>query len=270
MGLLFTIFLLSLIYFKSRTDGNRILLALRLADLSIRIVLCYSLYSYKQFFIILGAVFLVSSRLLSVAHLLVELPLESWSFELVDFIGMTFIAMSLVWQLRDFITEEFYRLIYLDSLTNALNRHAFFKLAEKVLKSKRPSSIVYIDLNKFKEVNDKFGHMVGDRVLEIVYKRLRSATRERDLLARIGGDEFVALLPDTDRSQAEQVVRRMNERLCNPISIMNTTLQINMSTGITVFPEDGETLEELLRKADKDMYRMKKILNEEGAECLKR
>lgn len=267
---LFAVFLLLLLFFKNRANKNWILLALRLSDLSIRTVLCYFLYSYRQFFIKLGAVFLFSSRLFSVAYSLVELPLENWFFELIDFIGMTSITVSLIWQLRDFITEEFYRLIYLDSLTNALNRYAFFKLAKRVLKSKRPSSIVYIDLNRFKEVNDRFGHAVGDKVLEIAHKRLRSAIRERDLLARVGGDEFVALLPDTDRSQAEQVVRRMNERLCNPISIMNTTLQINMSAGIAVFPEDGETLEELIRKADRDMYQMKKISNKEGTECLKR
>lgn len=266
----FVVFLFLLLLFKNRAEKNWILLTLRLSDLSMRIVLCYFLYSYKQLFIKLGAVFLVFSRLLSVAHSLVELPLEIWFFELIEFVGMASITVSLIWQLRDFITEEFYRLIYLDSLTSALNRHAFFKLAKRTLKSKRPSSIVYIDLNKFKEVNDRFGHAVGDKVLEIVYKRLKSAIRERDLLARIGGDEFVALLPDTDRPQAERVIQRMNERLSNPISIMNTTLRISMSAGIALFPEDGEALEELLKKADEDMYRMKKIPNEEDAECSKK
>ncbi|WP_461768173.1 GGDEF domain-containing protein [Pseudothermotoga sp.] len=267
MSFLFAIFLLSLLLFESRMDKNRILLVLRSADLLVRVVLCYFLYGYRQSFIKLGATLLVFSRSLSIAHQLVELPLVDWSFELIDFAGMTFITVSLLWQLRDFITEEFYKLIYLDSLTNALNRHAFFKIARKILKSKRSASIVYIDLNKFKEVNDRFGHMVGDRVLEIVYKRLKSVIKEHDLLARIGGDEFVALLPGANRSQAVQVVQRMSERFCNPISIMNTTIQIGMSAGIAVFPEDGETLEELLKKADENMYKAKKVPNREGEGC---
>ncbi|KHC91522.1 pleD-related protein [Thermotoga sp. Mc24] len=145
-----------------------------------------------------------------------------------------------------------------DSLTGVYNREAFeSRLAYLINLSKRYSrklSFVFIDLDDFKRINDSKGHLVGDRVLKEFVNRLTSLLRKSDVVGRIGGDEFGIILPETDRAGAEILMKRMEEHFREPVSVDGELFSVNFSYGISVFPDDGESIEELLKIADERMY----------------
>lgn len=116
-------------------------------------------------------------------------------------------------------------------------------------------ALVYVDLDHFKWINDTHGHHVGDAVLVAVSDRLRAAVREYDTVARLGGDEFAILL-DTldDPAEAEAVAQRVLSSLSRPIEIARRELQVTASLGVSVFPEGGSEVDDLLRHADQAMY----------------
>ncbi|EAR09097.1 GGDEF domain-containing protein [Reinekea blandensis] len=118
--------------------------------------------------------------------------------------------------------------------------------------------LIFVDLDEFKAVNDQLGHAAGDTVLREVAQRLQSAVRNEDLLARIGGDEYVVLLSDADaEADAQAVAERFMEVLKKPITVLDHTLYVSASMGIAQFPNDGEDMDALLKAADKAMYRVK-------------
>jgi diguanylate cyclase (GGDEF)-like protein len=120
-------------------------------------------------------------------------------------------------------------------------------------------AIIYVDLDHFKRINDTHGHDVGDAVLVAVSERLRSAVREYDTVARLGGDEFAILLDTLDDvAEAETVARRVLSSLAPPVRIAEQDLAVTASMGISVFPAGGGAADELLRSADRAMYRAKR------------
>jgi diguanylate cyclase len=128
-----------------------------------------------------------------------------------------------------------------------------------VLRTEHPPCTVFcLDLDGFKEVNDRFGHATGDAVLIVVASRLRDSIREVDFLYRIGGDEFVILLPTISSAEAAKVAQRIIERVSEPVEIDDVPLRIGVSVGSACAPNDGETAEELLRLADRAMYEAKR------------
>ena len=117
---------------------------------------------------------------------------------------------------------------------------------------------MFVDLDKFKAVNDLFGHDMGDEVLRRVSIRISACLRSRDTLSRLGGDEFVAILCDIEsRSEVDAVVERINEMRAIPLEIDRQQMATGWSIGIAFFPDDGEDLETLLKKADTAMYSVK-------------
>lgn len=149
-----------------------------------------------------------------------------------------------------------------DSLTQLPNRHALLNLAAREFahakRFDRPLSLVMIDVDHFKTINDSHGHAAGDAVLEQVGQICSEALRDSDSLGRIGGEEFVLLLPDTPQQNAEQVAERMRERLAQtPIRVQDQTLHITASFGVaSISPEDG-SLDAILARADNAMYSAK-------------
>lgn len=119
-------------------------------------------------------------------------------------------------------------------------------------------SILLMDLDRFKEVNDTLGHHCGDRLLQQVAPRLRRAVRETDTVARLGGDEFAVVLPDTDLENASHIARKILKAVEEPFMVEGHSLDIGVSIGIAVFPESGTDYEALLQSADIAMYMAKR------------
>ena len=149
-----------------------------------------------------------------------------------------------------------------DPVTGLPNRNL---LNDRLLQSLRHAQrdrktlgVLFLDLDRFKNINDTLGHAVGDDLLHRVGQRLHTTLRASDTLARLGGDEFVVLLPGlTDREQATKVADKLLEALEQPIGVRNQQLHITTSIGICLFPNDGDTPETLLRNADTAMYQAK-------------
>jgi len=151
---------------------------------------------------------------------------------------------------------------YHDVLTNLPNRLLFRdRLGQAILQSKRNQTelaTMFIDLDRFKHVNDTFGHDKGDELLLEVTSRLKSCLRKGDTLARQGGDEFTVVLPDLHaRDDARKVADKFLECLNLPFDLGGNKVTISASIGIAIFPHDGETIDELMRRADAAMYHIK-------------
>ena len=151
---------------------------------------------------------------------------------------------------------------YHDELTGLPNRGLMCdRLTQAILRSGRTQQILavcFVDLDRFKPVNDSFGHRIGDHVLVEVAQRLRSAVRAGDTVARIGGDEFLVLLTELESElDAEQAVARLAIALNGPFEIDGLQLRIQASIGYALFPDDSEDQERLINLADQAMYRIK-------------
>jgi len=158
--------------------------------------------------------------------------------------------------------KENLRLAFEDHLTALPNRAMFYdRLKQALLMAKRqghPVSVMMLDLDRFKYVNDTLGHPVGDKVLKEVAVRLRELLRESDTVARLGGDEFAILLPSGDVERAGTVARRILQSLEVPIVVEEQPIDIGTSIGIVFYPEHGEDADMLLRHADISMYAAKR------------
>ncbi len=149
-----------------------------------------------------------------------------------------------------------------DSLTGAPNRNSFYNKLESTLSTAEREqlsfAILVIDLNKFKLINDTMGHQSGDEVLKTLVIRLNSVVRRGDLLARIGGDEFVVLMNlNSNSSSATRLVQRIKSLLIEPILISRQKLKIDLSVGIAVYPDHGKNADTLIERADRAMYAAK-------------
>ena len=146
-----------------------------------------------------------------------------------------------------------------DDLTGLPNRRALYadvpdRLA---IRPSRPSALLLLDLDRFKEVNDSLGHDVGDRLLIQVGARLSAHLRSGDLLARLGGDEFAVFLDNARRDQAVAVAVKLRAALAESFTLEGIALQADVSIGIALSPDQGDDLKVLLRKADMAMYKAK-------------
>ena len=151
----------------------------------------------------------------------------------------------------------------LDELTLISNRRGFLSLADHTLKISRrkemPITIILFDLNQFKPINDKYGHHEGDAALKTFSRVLLETIRECDVIGRWGGDEFVALLTDTDADKVQLVLSRLKENIDEANRNMNKPYNIEFSAGVVHYPHDTELLlEEMIEQADSAMYRDKK------------
>ncbi len=163
--------------------------------------------------------------------------------------------------------EELAYLAYHDSLTGLYNRKAFLeKLKETLIFAKRyqnERSVFYIDLDKFKEVNDMYGHETGDKLLKEVADRLKISVRETDHVCRFGGDEFTIILNNTNESYPERVARRIMEKISEPYYIDNHKIDfITPSIGISTYPKNGHDVDTLINCADTAMYKAKEERNQ--------
>lgn len=147
-----------------------------------------------------------------------------------------------------------------DALTGILNRRAFYDRGKReVLRARRyghPLSLIYIDLDRFKNINDRSGHTEGDRLLIALARAMTAAIRETDVLARIGGDEFALVLPET----GPEAARSMTERLVETIgeTMLRNRWAVTISAGVVTFVSPPESVDEMIHQADRVMYEAKR------------
>ncbi len=164
--------------------------------------------------------------------------------------------------------EQLYRQAHFDALTALPNRLLFRdRLSQELAtaaEGMQRGALMYVDLDHFKKINDTLGHSAGDQLLVIVAQRLRSCVKDGDTVARLGGDEFTVILRNVGSAEAtQQVAERIIETLRQPVHISGRDHYVRASIGITLFPDDGTGIDELMRNADLAMYQAK----ESGRSC---
>jgi diguanylate cyclase (GGDEF)-like protein len=164
-------------------------------------------------------------------------------------------------RLEKALHEQSEQLLFLskhDPLTNLPNRRMLAEQARQYIalmkRNNSNLSLLYLDLDGFKAINDKHGHDLGDIVLKKLAQRFTNFLRESDVVARLGGDEFLFLLPDTDKHKAENVIERLKKLIEEPFDIESKQYSISGSIGVSTFPVDGKSFSELLSCADRRMY----------------
>lgn len=164
------------------------------------------------------------------------------------------------------LTKALEKLANYDKLTDLPNRRMFFNRLESAIEdhNKHGSkfALVFLDLDGFKAVNDTYGHVVGDKLLIKVAAMLSVETRKQDIIARIGGDEFVLLFSDLeDRADLRTVIERLNNLFPGPIYVDDVKCQIGFSLGVSICPDDGTSMDTLIKLADDRMYSNKALKN---------
>ena len=152
-----------------------------------------------------------------------------------------------------------------DPLTGILNRRGFEQRATEAISNNEQGAVLYLDLNHFKAINDRFGHQAGDALLKAFGHRLEFCLRPEDVLARLGGDEFAIVLPGVSVDDAKHVARRLVETAFEAYIIQGQEIECAASVGIALMPEHGEDLWHLVSVADQAMYNAKQISKEDAA-----
>jgi len=245
-------------------DGIETISHLWEADPDLQVVLCtaYADYSWSEIQKVLGE---------SDSLLILKKP-----FDNVEVLQMAH-ALTRKWELSREIKGRLNKLAFYDHLTGLPNRALFLDRLKGAinqhLRDQQRGALLFIDLDDFKRINDTLGHNVGDELLTIMADRLAKSLRLSDTVsrsvndhtaARLGGDEFTVLLPEIDELDTAAVVsQRIIEHVAKPVSIGENEFIITPSIGIAIFPDDGDTVETLLKNADLAMYFAKRSRNME-------
>lgn len=164
---------------------------------------------------------------------------------------------------REASRARIHQLAFYDSLTGLPNRSLLLVKAGQAIASAQRNhttvAVLFIDLDRFKQVNDSLGHQAGDELLRTVATRLQAQARRSDIVGRLSGDEFVVVLTQYDINHLADVVKRIQDHLCQPCHIDGTPLAPSASIGVALYPENGNDIEILLHRADLAMYQAKSV-----------
>lgn len=174
---------------------------------------------------------------------------------MIRFVAVQFDHLVTELQLK----HEVYELAHTDALTNLRNRRALVELIEKNLVAGTPFAVALLDLDGFKEVNDRLGHPIGDELLRVVGKRLAASCGTSGTVGRLGGDEFMVVL-DAGRGESElrERITTLLDTLCQPTELAGESVMVQASLGHSLFPRDGTTTATLLAAADAALYTNKR------------
>jgi len=209
-------------------------------------------FNAKPFIVVLGSV-LSGSVYLSIV-ILKSFFLRPAIVQVIIFMIFAFYARFLVQQFH----HTYFQQANQDTLTKIHNRRFFNHTLTRMINSNLPFSLILIDLDNFKNLNDTQGHHHGDYVLKIVASILKECTRSYDIVARYGGDEFAVVLPHSSKETSMSIAERIRKNVTVNPRLMPYP-HISLSLGIAVFPIDAENQEEVLQRADEALYKAKKL-----------
>lgn len=188
-------------------------------------------------------------------------------YEKNDELGMLARNVATIWHKKDYANQQVMTLAYYDPLTELANRRRFFEQLDFTLehaeKTRLLGAAMYLDIDRFKTINDSLGHAVGDQLLITIANRLSYILPQSSTVARFGGDEFVLLLPDLSEGadvaadRAMQLAEEIRKSVAEPIQIGRNLIHCSTSIGITVFPQCQDNSANVLRRADTALYRVK-------------
>lgn len=186
---------------------------------------------------------------------------RTWSYEDINFVGAAAQQVEIAVQKCE-LMRQLTQLAYHDPLTQLPNRVLFHdRLSLALAKARRnneKAAVLFLDLDRFKLVNDMLGHVMGDCLLKEVSIRLSNCMRQSDTIARLGGDEFTILIPDINHVEdAARIAQKILDVIRDPFYIKGHEFHVSVSIGISLYPEDGDDAETLMRHADMAMYRAK-------------
>lgn len=190
--------------------------------------------------------------------------------QLTDYVNRLYEA-NIALQEKEAIIKN---IAYYDNLTGIANRTLFYKIADKYLQmaevEQRNIGLLFIDVDGFKQFNDTYGHEIGDKILVKVAETLSKQTRQEDIVARYGGDEFLILLTnDSDVKNYKEIIERIVNLNDNKVMIENNEIKISLSVGISFYPMDGDNIDKIITRADENMYVMKRRRKFEPDSCNK-
>ncbi len=201
--------------------------------------------------------------------------LEYYESRLVPILNHNGVAVGQAIILKDItdqvlLLDKLQQLVAIDELTQVYNRRAFMERCReennRLARLKRPVSVIFIDVDHFKQINDTFGHPTGDLTLQTIVQKIRRGLREADILGRIGGEEFAVLLPETGKEQALEVAERVRQIIDNPICLNERVVKVTISFGITSIPQAVQgNMDSLFKKADEALY----LAKHAGRNCVR-
>ena len=161
-------------------------------------------------------------------------------------------------------TKEIYEVAFYDHLTGLANRRLFEEMTESIMKECNKEgcslSIILLDLDRFKVINDTYGHSFGDLLIKEIATTLKELSPKDSIISRQGGDEFaISVKDDKNKSKAKAIAERIQKKLANSINLVNQTVYVTCSIGISSYPRDGKTYDDVIRSSDIAMYYSKKL-----------
>jgi diguanylate cyclase (GGDEF)-like protein/PAS domain S-box-containing protein len=179
-------------------------------------------------------------------------------------VGVKFIGTFTDISEKKALEDEILKLAHRDQLTNLYNRHYFYGIVQEIIslakREKKPLSLMMIDIDKFKNINDTYGHKNGDIVIRTLATIMIENTRASDIVARIGGEEFVILLPNTMTGDAVTLANKLRKKIENHLIKLEDNIDINITVSIgvaSVIVEDEVTIDKALARADEALYKVK-------------
>ncbi|MDD4048404.1 MAG: GGDEF domain-containing protein [Clostridia bacterium] len=212
-------------------------------------IITVSLGNKKLYTYLITSMSSISFILISIIN---DVNLPSVILQIIFFFIISFYTLKL--------TETFHKSYFVqanqDTLTKINNRRFFNHSLKSLAEKNIPFSLILIDLDNFKLLNDTEGHYHGDYVLKIIALIMKECTRDSDIISRFGGDEFAIILPESSKETSKNIAERIrNNVLVNPKFIPYS--KVSLSMGIATFPNDGDTIEDILKKADEALYTAK-------------